>query len=119
MANFVTLCEEGNLANVIAAVERGVDVNSVDSIGLSGLMGAVNNSHNHVTEYLLQQPAIDVSRKNSWGKTALHYAVVGNNTGGLSLLLAHPTADPTVRDDDGRTPLEYCRWGTGRQGETW
>ena len=118
MADFVELCRSGKLSKVIAAVGRGVDVNSVDSAGRSGLMWAVTKSHNPVVEWLLQLTATDVSRKDRVGETALQFAVWGNNPTGLSLLLAHPTADPTVRDDDGRTPLEYCRWGTGRQGET-
>ena len=119
MADFVDHCQRGDLGEVISAVGRGVDVNSVNSIGNSGLMLAVSSRHNQVVEWLLQQPAIDVSRRGSGGQTALHRAVGGYNPALLSLLLAHPTADPTVRDNGGRTPLELCRWGTGRQGETW
>ena len=118
MADFVTLCQKGDLGVVREAVERGADVNSVDSAGVSGLMWAVRCSQNHVTEWLLQQPAIDVSRKGRWG-TALHWAVGGDNPAVLSLLLGHPTADPTGRSDAGNTELEMCRWETGRQGETW
>ena len=116
MAGFVALCRYGNVRGVRTSVERGADVNSVDSDGYSGLMRAVRHSHNPVATFLLKQPATYVSRKNSWGRTALHYAVVGNNPAGLSLLLAHPTADPTVRDEEGRTPLEYCRWGLTDRG---
>ena len=118
MEDFVDHCQRGDLGDVRGAVGRGVDVNSVDSYGVSGLMRAVRNRHNQVVEWLLQQRGIDVSRRNRWGQTALHWAVFHNKPALLSLLLAHPTADPTGRNDDGMTPLEYCRWGTGRQGET-
>ena len=119
MADFVTLCGRGDLGEVRAAVGRGVDVNSVNSIGHSGLMWAVVNSHNPVINWLLQQRDINVSRGGWMGRTALHLAVNYNKPAILSLLLAHPTADPTVRDNDGKTPLEQCRWGTGRQGGTY
>ena len=115
MEDFVALCKRGDLGEVRGAVERGVDVNSEDTVGWSGLSMAVCCDHNHVVEWLLQQPAIDVGRRDSYGRTALNWAVAGNNPALLSLLLAHPTADPTGRNDDGMTPLEYCRWGTGRQ----
>ena len=119
MADFVEHCRRGELSEVKAAVKRGVDVNSVDSNGQSGLMLAVANSHNPVINWLLQQRDINVSRRGRAGYTALHWAVWGNKPAILSLLLAHPTADPTDRSDDGRTPLEECRWGTGRLGETY
>ena len=119
MADFVALCKRGDLAEVRGAVGRGVDLNSVDTDGESGLMVAVTSGHNQVVEWLLQQRDINVSRRDRWGNTALHWAVSGNNPALLSLLLAHPTADPTDRDDDGMTPLELCRWGTGRLGETY
>ena len=118
MEDFVDHCQRGDLGDVRGAVGRGVDVNSVYSDGLSGLMWAVRNSHNQVVEWLLQQRGIDVSRRDRLGQTALHWAVYGDNPTLLSLLLAHPTADPTLRENGGRTPLEFCRWGTGRQGET-
>ena len=118
MADFVKHCQRGDLGEVIAAVGRGVDVNSVDSGAESGLMMAAYKSHNHVVEWLLQQPATDVSRQDNVSETALQWAVMGNNPAGLSLLLAHPPAEPTGRDDNGKTILEQRRWGTGRQGET-
>ena len=110
-------CRRGELSEVKAAVGRGVDVNSVDSAGQSGLMEAVKNSHNTVINWLLQQRDIDVSRRGMWGYTALHEAVYGNKPAILSLLLAHPTADPTARDGYERTPLEHCRWGTVDRGD--
>ena len=42
----MTLCERGDFIGVRTEVERGADVNSVDSHGRSGLMLAVINSHN-------------------------------------------------------------------------
>ena len=116
MADFVEHCRRGELSEVKAAVKRGVDVNSVDWNGQSGLMMAVIYSHNPVINWLLQQRDIDVSRRDSEGYTALHEAVLGNEPAILSLLLAHPTADPTARDDNGKTPLEWCRWGSPTGG---
>ena len=119
MADFAELCEMGDLAEVRGAVGRGVDVNSVNTDGESGLMRAVYCGHNQVVEWLLQQPDINVSRRGMWGNTALHEAVYGNKPAILSLLLTHPTADPTDMNDDGMTPLEHCRWRTGKLGESY
>ena len=99
MADFVELCKRGDLGEVRGAVGRGVDVNSVDTNGQSGLMMAVYCGHNQVVEWLLQQRDINVSRRNSDGWTALHLAVYGNEPAILSLLLAHPAADPTDREE--------------------
>ena len=114
---FQVLCERGDLDGVIAAVGRGVDINSDNFTRHTGLMSAVCRGQNMVVEWLLQQPAIEVNRQCQWGSTAVFLAVAWNEPALLSLLLAHPTADPTIRDNQGKSPLELSRWGTGRQGE--
>ena len=57
----------GKLAEVRAALARGEDVNSKDSIGWTALMLAVDRKHNSIVKLLLDQPAVDVNVKNTIG----------------------------------------------------
>ena len=113
MVDFVALCYRGDFDKVREGVERGVDVNSVDSEGYSGLMRAMSQGHNEIVRWLLRLPATDIRRKNTasplYGFSALHMAAMSNNPGGLSMLVSHPNADLTERDRAGKTPLDYCR----------
>ena len=102
----VYLCDRGDLEGVRAALGRGEGVNSVDWRGRTGLMAAVNNKHNSLVQFLLQQPGIDMNCRDRGGRTALHYSVYGDNPEGLRLLLAHPSMGSiNTRTDNGDTPL--------------
>ena len=100
------LCQdwEGNLAEVRAALARGEDVNSKNSVGWTALMGAVGNKHNSIVKLLLDQPAVDVNVKNIDGQTALHWAAY-DNAEGARMLLLHKDISANVTDDFGNTAL--------------
>ena len=89
--SLVKLCEDGDLEEVKAALQRGVDVNTKDEDGETGLMVAVENNHNSVVELLLKTPNIDVNLKSDWGNCALYHAVYySRNNEALKLLLDVP-----------------------------
>ena len=74
------LCRNGNLAWVQAALARGEDVNSKDSIGWTALMLAVDRKHNSIVKLLLDQPAVDVNVKDNGGDTVLHCTMIPLST---------------------------------------
>ena len=87
---FWELCSLGDIEGVQAAMDNGADVNEEDSIGATGLMCALNQSHNNVVQMLLQHPQIDVNRvATSIGYSTLHWAVQTNNHEGTKFLLGH------------------------------
>ena len=59
--SLVELCKKGDLEEVKAALQRGVDVNTKDEDGWTGLILAVKNNHNSVAALLLKTPNIDVN----------------------------------------------------------
>ena len=107
---FVNLCLNGDENGVKEALQGGVNVNSQDSAGRTGLMLAMHKSHNSIVQLLLQQPDVDLSIKGPWGSTVLHWAYKNSNSVGLSLLLAHPTANPNIGNDAGIIPIEHYRY---------
>ena len=119
--SLIKLCEEGDLEGVRAALERGVDVNSKDEQGWTGLMKAVENDHDSVVELLLQCPTLsfldicyagdlervkaalqngtDVNTKDENGRTGLMRAVDNNHYSVVELLLKTPNIDVNHRGD--------------------
>ena len=106
MAPLWKLCKDGNLAKVRAALARGEDVNSKNSVGSTALIWAVMNKHNSIVKLLLDQPAVDVNVKDNDGRTALHRAVLANNAEGARMLLLHKDFNSAnVTDYFGTTAL--------------
>ena len=109
MAPLWELCYDGKLAEVRAALARGEDVNSKDSIGTTALIIAVGRKHNSIVKLLLDQPAVDVNVENNDGSTALHYAASANNAEGARMLLLHKDFNSAnVTDIDGNTALMWA-----------
>ena len=106
--SFWELCFDGDVEAVKAAIENGADVNEANAVGGTGLMYALNRSHNDVVRVLLQLPHIEVNKVDGSGLSALHHAVASDNQEGLELLLAgeHDVL-PSInhRDNCGRTPI--------------
>ena len=85
------LCSIGERVQVIAAIERGEDVNGKSPCGKTGLMLAVERGHNLVVNLLLQQPRIDVNCYDNGGDGALDTACLMNNAEAVRMLVNHPT----------------------------
>ena len=88
--NLVKMCSEGDLEGVKAALQRGVDVNTMGEGGDTGLIRTVRRNHISVVELLLKAPNIDVNQKNDRGNSALHVAMESENNEALKLLLNVP-----------------------------
>ena len=86
--NFGSLCRDGNLEGVQAAIDNGTDVNEENDLGETGLMWALYRNHNNVVQVLLHHPQINIDIVNEDGNSALHWAVWNDNHKGLAALLA-------------------------------
>ena len=101
MMSLVELCRDGDLEGVKDALQRGVDVNTKDKNGRTGLMQAVRNNHNSVVELLLNKPNIDLNLKSGRGNCALLQAVRSKNNEALKLLLNVPTIKVNIVNNNG------------------
>ena len=94
-ATLARLCSEGDLEGVRDALQSGVDVNSRDALGYTGLMRALWKRHTAVASLLLEQEGIDVDIVSDYGRTALHSAARTRsdlNSECLALILAKSTS---------------------------
>ena len=107
-----TLCQEGKLKKVRAALVRGEDVNQSASGGFTGLMVAALKGHEAVVELLLQQPGLEVNLfDEEFRQTVLHLASTEGHTGIVRRLLAHPSLTcHNAVDSDGVSPLMEAVW---------
>ena len=101
--DFVGMCRTGQVTRVREVLGRGVDVNSRDKLGYTGLMAAILG-HEKVVNLLLDQPGIDVNLRVA-GETALSLAITsGVRFIGVKLvrrLLAMPGVEVEARDGGG------------------
>ena len=83
---FFAAALDGEIVTVKAAIERGVDVNSLDVEKRSGLMLAAFNGYLSTVEFLIKNGA-DVNLADVNGRTALLFAASGDNPETVKLLL--------------------------------
>ena len=101
------MCSDGDLEGVRDALQRGVDVNSRDAHGGTGLRRALWNSHTAVASLLLEQEGIDVDI-NCNGQTALNLAAKSDeNSECLALILSKSSSVNPV-DANGVTALLFA-----------
>ena len=91
---FVELCRDGDLEGVQAALQSGVDVNSRDEDGQTGLMVSVLMGHTGVASLLLEQEGIDINICDDGDQTALHFAAMDDQNSEClaKMLLARTTS---------------------------
>ena len=109
-SKFVSLCSNGDLMGVKAALQNGANVNSWSDCvedDWTGLMEAVYYHHNSVVAFLLSEPNIDVNWKSDWGNCALFVAVARKNNEALKLLL-EVNVDVNLVDDCGRSVVHQA-----------
>ena len=100
-------CSEGDLEGVRVALQSGVDVNSRDALGYTGLMRALWKRHTAVASLLLEQEGIDVDI-NCNGQTALNLAAKSDeNSECLALILSKSSSVNPV-DANGVTALLFA-----------
>lgn len=95
-----------NVEEVKAAVESGVDINTVDKLGDTPLMIAADNGQaRDVVKYLISKGA-DVNKQNKLGSTALLYAVNSETPNAYVIDdLIQAGADVNVVSKTGNSPL--------------
>lgn len=103
----VRCAERGELAGVLALLQRGEDPSSKDDLGFSALHGAAKKGHTAVVSALLERRA-DANLSSSKGETPVHYVCKYGHEETLKVLLQHG-ADPDIASQEGRTALQYAR----------
>jgi len=95
--------KDGNLAAVMAAAERGVEIKGRSNKGKNALMFAASEGHLDVVQWLVDQ-GTNVNDADNYGTTALIVASTAGHHDVVKLLLEHD-ADTQVRDESGSAPL--------------
>lgn len=95
-----------DLETVKAAVDAGVDINTVDKLGDTPLMTAADNGNaRNVVKFLISKGA-DVNKQNKLGSTALLYAVNSEAANAYVIDdLIQAGADVNIASKTGNTPL--------------
>ena len=115
-AEFVKLCSDGDLMGVQTALQSGVDVNSRDDRGRTGLMRSLLDRHTGVmcalkcyhvacAELLISDERTDPNIKDGKGDSPLMGAVKLNYYGSVKLLISDKRTDPNIKDGHGDSPL--------------
>ena len=100
--NLLTGAQEGNLAQVMAAVAQNANINAATANNTTALNLAAINDHYDVARYLIERGA-RINRANASGDTPLHNAVDIVSPDIVKLLL-EKGAKPTLRNNQGQTP---------------
>ena len=107
---FLDACRNGEEAKVNAAIVLGVDINTKNSEGKTGLYIAIRNIHEHTVDILLARPDIDINGKTNTGAFPLLVAAYH----GLSSVVAKLGTMPQLRGVNdqagagGLTPLSLA-----------
>ena len=90
----------------MAAVARGENVNAGDQFSITGLMLALLRGHNHIVQFMVEEPSLHINSSDSDGDTDVHWAVNSDNVTGLRILLGSPRlTSVNKRNSKGWTPL--------------
>lgn len=102
--DFLSLCQNGQLSEISAAINQGIKINSVSPQGISCLMIAAQERREDVVKLLLDHKA-NPHQKTASGITALMLGIgVENNPELLKMLIA-AKSDVNLQGSDGSTPL--------------
>ena len=99
-------CKDGDSEYVKWLIEKGVNINTLDSQGFSPLHWAIGKGNFELVELLLKHGA-DINLKAADTTTPLHIAVQRSHTQIVDLLLCYG-ADVNVVTSDGNTPLHWA-----------
>lgn len=94
---------QNKLDDVILAIQRGQNLNTIDEYGYTPLIQAAIHNHNRIASILLKQ-GVDTNAIDVSGQTALHWAIDNDNQALVELLIQYK-ADPNLYTQDGQPPL--------------
>merc|ERR1712130_5418 len=108
---FLDACLNGEETKVNGAIALGVDVNTKDTGGRTGLIWAISNEHENVVDILLAYPNIDINGKDNSGGFPLLFAA----DWGLTLVVTKLGRMPALRGfndqgSSGKTPLSLATY---------
>ncbi|NVN99119.1 MAG: ankyrin repeat domain-containing protein [Geobacteraceae bacterium] len=107
---FFAALAEGKTQEVAKAINKGFDVNSVNSENQTLLMKGARHGYKDIVELLLKNKA-NIAARDISGTTALMHAAKGGSLEVIKLLLAHGAVVDEA-DSSGETALMYaCRDG--------
>ncbi|WP_257282696.1 ankyrin repeat domain-containing protein [Endozoicomonas sp. SESOKO1] len=113
-APLLLAADKGNVKAFKLLLNRGVDLNVRDELGLTALHLAPCSGNataiNEILNCLLERGA-NINKLDRLGRTPLLYAVLECKITGVDILL-HKGANPEIPDNQGRTPLNstMIRW---------
>ena len=105
---FLQHCMVNNLERVNDCLSRGVDVNTQNSNGLTGLMIACNCRNPAIVSRLVQVPGLDINYQDEDGFTAAHRASERGQTEYVRILAETGRVDWNKADKWGTTPLYWA-----------
>merc|ERR1712130_942136 len=108
---FLDACLNGEETKVNGAIALGVDVNTKDTGGRTGLIWAISNEHENVVDIPLAYPNIDINGKDNSGGFPLLFAA----DWGLTLVVTKLGRMPALRGfndqgSSGKTPLSLATY---------
>lgn len=103
--DLIRAAQDGDTPTAIALIERGMDVNTADSSGMTLVMFAAQSGNEKLLDFLISQRA-NVRKKNRFGDSALMLAALKGQLGCATRLVA---AGAPVDDEPQRwNPLTYA-----------
>ena len=112
--NLLSSAGQGELEKIIALLESGLDINSVNDIGYTALMSAARSYRTTIVAYLLEHGA-NSGLSCADGVTALHAAVgetpsQPDSQSECVKMLINAGADLNATTSTGLTPLMNAAW---------
>ena len=100
---------DGDIEEVKALLDQGVDINAKDDGGRTQLHRASLGGHEKLVRLLISKGAdVNVQEDQGFRATPLHHAVHRDHRDIVEILLAHG-ADIDIKDRNGRTPLDMAK----------
>jgi len=106
--DFINAAASGDIELVRRLLAEGVDANTVDQLGRTGLINAAWRGHTDIVE-LLAGAGVDIDATDDNGRTGLMWSAINGHYATLRRLLAYDAyVDPV--DGEGLTPLMRAAW---------
>lgn len=98
------LCHEGKIEDIKKLIEKGINLNTCDSLGMTALHIACIKGHEEIVNILLNNEKLMIDKKDLLGTTPLMYAAAWDH-GNICTTLIKYNASIDVVDSKGIIPL--------------